>query len=187
MRKVKLKILKIFGLIETLVACSILIIIISAVVALGVAIVNSVMLSRHRVTAYYLAQEMVETSRQIRDSNLIDGNDATNWKTLNYEWGIINPYRDVVMNYTTIYQETPVGNRLFLGPSGYGQDITIDGVIYRRKIVFAPSGVNVPELDTAEKLNDNAMRAIITVSWKFKGVDQQVEIRELLTNWKQQL
>lgn len=175
-----------FTLIEVLVACAILIILVAAVVALGVTIINNAVLSRQRISAYYLAQEGIETIRQIRDSNLVDGREETGWKTLNYQWGVVNPFRDVVADGTTIYSvvvEAPPERRLFLGPTGYGQDIVVDGVTYRRKITFASAGIDIPGVNVA----DNAVRAIVSISWKFKNNDKEIEVRELITNWKQQL
>ena len=183
---------KSFTLVEVLVACGILIILVSAVVALGVTLINSATLSRQRITAYYLAQEGIETIRQIRDSNLVDGDDTTGWKTLDYEWGVGSPYKDIVTDGSKSYLITTASpkNRLFLGPIGpinSGLDVTIDGVKYTRKITFAPAGVDIPQLNTKQKIDANAVRAIVTISWKFKGNDKNVEVRELITNWKQQL
>lgn len=186
MIKIKLR-KKSFTLVEVLVACGILIILVSAVVSLGVTLINSATLSRQRITAYYLAQEGIETVRQIRDSNLVDGDDATGWKTLSYEWPSGN-YTDIKTDGSGNYIITTASpkNRLFLGPIGStnsGLDVTIDGVKYTRKITFAPAGVDIKDVD----VDANAVRAIVTISWKFKGNDKQIEVRELITNWKQQL
>lgn len=166
---------KAFTLIEVLVACAILIIVVTSAVALGVTIINNATLSRQRITAYYLAQEGIETTRQIRDSNLIDGNDRTAWNTFDYTYA--------PLNYSAIYRVTTSGNRLFLANNPNGEDIIIDGVTYRRKVTFAPAGIDIPGVNIA----DNAVRVIINVGWNYKGNSKQIETRELITNWKQQL
>lgn len=191
---------KAFTLIEVLVACSILIILITAVVELGVTIINGSVLSRQRVTAYYLAQEGIETIRQIRDSNLIDSNEETSWKSLVYA---VQPaqipqasnFPELVIDSSQTYE---VGlpsfqDRMFLAPSGNGEQITVDGVVYTRKITFVRAGISIPEFEQGTpaenqvQLDANAVRAIVNISWKYKNSDKNIEVRELITNWKQLL
>lgn len=179
---------KAFTLIEVLVACAILIILITAVVDLGVTLINAAVLTRQRTVAYYLGQEGIETVRQIRDSNSVDGNDQTNWNSLVYSSGSFNPF-DTSGN--VIYGVINLNGRFALEQRGDSESITVDGVSYQRKITFIKSGIipvpNTPGLDSQDKIEANAARVIITINWQFKGSQKSVEVRELITNWKQLL
>jgi len=183
-----------FGLIETLIACAILIILIGALLSLNVIITRSILFSKQRSEAYYLAQGGIESVRQIRDTNLIDGNAETNWNSLICDNGSAST-RDLSLTYVISSGSFPGCSpgiyRTFLIPetASNQETITFGGYDFQRKISFQISGLDPRILSDAgdDITEDNAIRVIVTVNWESSGISQQVELKEVLTNWKQGL
>ncbi len=183
---------KSFGLIETLIACAVLMIIAGAVLAMNVVLNNNIQFTRERAHAYYRAMETIEAVRITRDINYVDGNDSTNWNSLvcNNASGTIQV---PATNGTTKYYPNfncnapGMGGRFFLFPSsgttGIGR--TSFGTDYRIYLTFENSGIN-PDLVGGE-LDDNSIKAVATVEWNSRGKSHKIELREVLTNWKQAL
>ncbi|MBI3261442.1 hypothetical protein HYZ64_03685 [Candidatus Berkelbacteria bacterium] len=78
-----------FGIIEVLVAASIIALVGGGVVMLNSSVLRNTALIADRLIAFEWAQEGIEVARQIRDSNLIDNRPETDWKCFNP--GIIPP------------------------------------------------------------------------------------------------
>lgn len=203
---------KTFGIIEVLIACTILILICASIQFLNVVITNSVLFAKQRTTAYYLAQEGIEAVRSIRDSNLVDGDTingglmASGWNT--FICGSINsgnpsgctaPVFDAV--YKLEYPDSDPNNNLdqryFLSTSQDGEKIKADGTIdYTRKITFSSSRLaettdaSDPDLTTGistDQVDSNSIKVTVKVNWNFRGQNKEIEVSEILTNWKQQL
>ena len=183
---------KSFGLIETLIACAILIMIAGAVLAINVILNNNLQFTRERAHAYYRAMETIEAVRITRDTNYVDGDDSTNWNSLvcNNASGTIEvPVADGTTKYHPNFTcNIPGANdRFFIFPSngrpGIGR--TSFGTYYTIYLTFEKSGIN-PDLVGGE-LDDNSIKAIATVEWSSRGKSHKIELREVLTNWKQAL
>jgi len=183
---------KSFGLIETLVACAILIMIAGAVLAINVILNNNLQFTRERAHAYYRAMETIEAVRIIRDTNYVDGDDSTNWNSLvcNNASGTI---QIPATNGTTKYYPNfncdapgmngkfflfPISGNAGIGRTSFGTDYTI-------YLTFEKSGIN-PDLDGGS-LDDNSIKAVATVEWSSRGKSHKIELKEVLTNWKQAL
>lgn len=189
---------KAFGLIETLLACMVLILIIGAIVVLNVIVTRNIRFSKQRASAYYLAQEGIETARQIRDSNAIDGDEKTNWDTLiidgnNLKSATVFDNQNYVVSQKQIAGQDFI--RPFLVPSVDGEKITLEagdfssGIEFSRKIKFTKSGINSPDIqkDGESVVDQNSLRIICSVDWMNNNQPQTIEISEVLTNWKQGL
>ena len=182
-----------FGLIETLIACAILIIVTGALLALNVIITNGIFFSKQRAQAYNLAQEGIESVKQIRNSNFVDGNSNTLWNSLVCVQGA-SPAIQAPSTTTTYivssgsFASCSSMNRIYLIPrTTLSQgDITIEGQTYNRAVFFQDSGL-ADILGTPAQTRQNAIRAIVTVTWIANGRDQSVELKSVLTNWKQAL
>ena len=185
-----------FGLIETLIACAILIIITGALLALNVVITNGVLFSKQRAQAYNLAQEGIESVKQIRNTNYLDGDSRTNWNSLVCKQDATpliqapNPSGIYVVSSTaTAYCSSP--QRFFLIPRNAGENVSLDGSVFNRKITFQESGLDPKIYSSTEAdidiTEENAIRIIVTVSWTSSGRDQQIQLKSVLTNWKQAL
>jgi len=68
-----------FSLIEVLVALSILVVILGGLTAMAVRVIRTSKASKEEIEGYAQAQEQLELARQIRNSNLVDGNRSTSW------------------------------------------------------------------------------------------------------------
>jgi len=181
---------KAFGLIETLIACAILIIIIGALMSLNVLVTNNVSFTKQRATAYNLAQEGIEGVRQIRDTNLIDADSTTAWDTLVCKDTAPNLVRPSVgTNYKlsagTFSQCYGTNKRLTLQPVTVAdiEKINLSGIDFYRKITFEQPGVE-PAITSESVTEQNAIRATVTISWSTSGKNREVVLKELLTNWK---
>lgn len=186
-----------FGLLETLVACAILIVVCGALLAINVIIVRDIAFVRGRSVAFGLAQEAIESVRQNRDSNLIDGNQATNWNTFVCNQSTTPNLSPPNINGTNYYKITALSASstsncygttpritLVSDTTRAGEDIVIGPVKYTRKIYFVQSGVNPDINDSPGVTEANAIRMVVEISWTESGSSHKIEMRELLTNWK---
>lgn len=187
----KTKSKKSFGLIETLIACTILIMISGAVLAINVILNNNLQFTRERAHAYYRAMEVLEIVRVVRETNHVDGNDSTNWNSLVCDVGAgrvgipaTDGSRYLPASNCSI---SNVNGRLFLFPdrSSTGMIKRVFGTEYSIYLTFENSGIN-PDI-SGGSLNDNSIKAVAVVEWNSRGKQHKVELREVLTNWKQAL
>jgi len=185
-----------FGLIETLIACAILIIITGALLALNVVITNGVLFSKQRAQAYNLAQEGIESVKQIRNTNYLDGDSRTNWNSLVCKQDATPLIQAPNLSGTYIVSSTATTycsslQRFFLIPRNTGENVSLDGSVFNRKITFQESGLDPKIYSSTEAdidiTEENAIRIIVTVSWTSSGRDQQIQLKSVLTNWKQAL
>jgi len=199
----QLKNKKAFGLIETLVACSILIIITGALLAVHILTTNNISYVKHRAQAYNLASEGIESVRQIRETNLVDGQQLTSWDSLVCASSVFSKPEfsnlddndvsndkvySVFVNQGACSSLTPIP-RKFLKLQNEGEKISIGGITYTRKITFRSSGVDpyvvAPAGQGQATTENNAFRVNVEVSWTLNGQNRSVSVSELLTNWKQ--
>lgn len=183
---------KSFGLIETLIACAILIIISGAVMAINVVINNNIQFTRERAHAYYRAVEAIEAVRNIRDSNYIDSDDGTSWSSFVCNTSAISlPVRNDPEAKYLADKDCPVANmsdRFMLFPVIEGREgayRTAYGVDYYYYLTFEDSGIN-PEI-TDDLTDQNSIKVTATIEWNSRGRNHSIELREVLTNWKQSL
>ena len=186
---------KAFGLIETLVACAILIVITGALLAINVMIMADITFSKNRAAAFNLAQEAIESARQIRDTNLIDSDQKTNWDTFVCDQStapnLKRPSTSAAKQYYTVsagrFSACYGGNfRIALIPdqTGKGEDIPVDVTTFNRLVYFETSGVSPQVGSSAAVTEANAIRIVAQVNWVENGKNRQIEVKELLTNWK---
>jgi hypothetical protein len=181
---------KSFGLIETLIACAILIIIAGAVLMINVVLNNNIQFTRERAHAYYRAVETIEAIRNIRDTNYIDGIADTNWNSFVCD-NSLGEFTPPVIDNDNIRYAVKLGcniggqqNRFFVFP-GDGNVWSSHGVNYLVYVKFRSSGIN-PEISGGHTA-DNSIKAVVTVEWNSRGRTRSVELREVLTNWRQSL
>ena len=72
-----------FTLIETMVAISLLTVSIISPMALAAQSLSSALYARDQITAFYLAQEAIETVRSVRDGNILQDSQGANVDLLN--------------------------------------------------------------------------------------------------------
>ena len=164
---------------EVLISAVIIIMILSALVMIGRAVINNGEAMAERAQAIYLAQEGLEMVRQIRDTNWIDGSNKTQWNTLDISSNISNGSYKLVM----------AGSRILLtgGPSSNGESIPIGAtgqtVTFTRTINISSASGILP-VSSGPTLSDYAIKVTSTVAWSFMEQSKTIAVSEILTNWR---
>jgi len=187
-----------FGLIEVLIACAILIIITGALLAINVMIMNDITFTRNRSEAFNLAQGAIESVRQIRDTNLTDGLETTNWDTFVCQTANPPLSRPAISStdpktfykvrsdvFAACYGAGAL-TRIALVPPAGGESEIVGVTLFTTVVYFETSGVD-PTVDSSpnrDVTEANAIRVVARVNWIENGKSRQVEVKELLTNWK---
>lgn len=179
-----------FGLMEVLISAVIIIIILSALVTIGrMALSNNEYLAE-RAQAIYLAQEGLEMTRQIRDTNWIDGDNSTKWNTLydtNTNTCTSTDYCDYSITYIPDPNNEALGRIQLTSAAPGFKTITINNVGFDQRIRIASITSDsqsqlLPSLGT--NLKPYAIKVTSTVDWRFSGQNKTVNLSEFLTNWR---
>lgn len=166
-----------FTFVETLVAISILLMAIAAPLTLVSQGLAASRIARDQIIATYLAQEMIEYARNVRDTNVLSGND----------W--LQGLEQCVVGTCMI--DVPAATVESCG----GKDATCDPLVFREDTGFygslSGSGGDPIETKFTRSLSivpseDNPEEAflIATVSWKDGLADRTVDVEELILNWQ---
>lgn len=174
-----------FGIIEVLISSSIIISVLGALVYAGRAAYQNSLYLQEKAEALGLAQEGIELTRQIRDTNWIDNDSNTHWNDLVMTGGV---FSEVLPN---LGQEYGIGQaRLIDGTYRYGLTsgtnekikVNTDSTEFTRQIIIEDTGnmlVNSQnEKDT--NLSEQAIKVTAKVVWG----EKEVSISEIMTNWR---
>lgn len=184
-----------FGILEVMVAAMIIITILAALVFISHAAINNSVYTQQRAQATYLAQEGIETVRQIRDTNWIDSNSATQWDTLIWDGTKANLLKvDTTRSYNIALSGSKYGLEVINLPSVPAETIPIpatNGTTYTRTITIALVGNLLPK-DTTPPPNPtdvwpalNALKVTTTVIWdSVVGNGKSISVSEVITNWR---
>lgn len=181
---------KAFGIVEVLIASTVIMIAIFALASVSQVTLASTSRTMARAQAAHLAQEGIEIVRNIRDTNWIDDRGDTKWDYLvsidGTAWSEVTRITNPAVadpNYIISYRN----NRYFLSASGVGagESISLGADKFIRRIKIEEVGAQmlngvVPGGAEADK-NEVAFKvsAYVTV------VDgPTVVISEILTNWR---
>ncbi len=170
-----------FTLLETLLAASILAMVVTGTIALSNTSLRRSADSLERVVAMNLSREAIELLRASRDSTYIDEK-LNSWSD---PLGGDNPQFESVYQLTAL-EDGSGGYSLSGGQGGDGEIITLDGDEYTRKIY-----IENPSFDYADLAGlpsgvdeDRLIRFIrVEVSWG-AGDRQKIETRALFTDWR---
>ncbi|MEK7096353.1 MAG: hypothetical protein AAB881_00135 [Patescibacteria group bacterium] len=176
-----------FGVLEVLVASTIIITILGGLVTIGTMAINTNEKIARKAEATFLAQEGIEMVRQIRDTNWVDESAKnTNWDSLVLD----NAGKIVRPDYTTAYY---LSQDCFDQKSGcILQTATKDdknrdvygNITYTRTVKFEEVKDLTQDADRNSDLSKtpaNLLKVTLTVSWL---TNQSVTVSELLTNWR---
>ncbi|MCL5795075.1 MAG: hypothetical protein M1338_01840 [Patescibacteria group bacterium] len=200
-----------FGIIEVVVAVSIMIIIVSGAAILEKNAIRNSVLASERTQAYNLAREGVEAVRAIRDSAWIDGTaKLPNWwqglfvtgdhkvSLEGSKWALDAPP----------IPERPYGNipdqlatQAGLTPTPQGEKIDLDKMNFYRIVNFTPVPLASPYFTNIYSIADPKdsdhqvippdifssfymVRVSVTVVWQSYGKANTVSNSEYLTDWK---
>lgn len=156
-----------------------------------------------RAQATFLAQEGIETVRQIRDTNWIDGVNTTAWNNLNLNAGgavigigcyktivnATNPYRYSLSSSTIgspIYNDlehcqTYVNN---IRPATQKITVSPANTFYRTVHIDKKLTQYDSNLMSGVSPNENAIKVTATVGFDFNGQKKSVSASEIITNWR---
>jgi Tfp pilus assembly protein PilV len=177
-----------FGILEVLLAGVIIITMLGALVILGRTVLNNIALANQRMQATFLAQQGIETVRQIRDTNYIDGDNSTQWNSLvSTNSGVtLNKPSEYAGDFfsdqfvTKFYNNT---KRTYLAEkSGNNGDFTTqDNITYTRTITFKKvDNMSIAGIVASTDSEDRVFTVTCTVSWN--NGDKSISIDELITN-----
>lgn len=179
---------------EVLLSGVIIIIILSALVTIGRAAMSNNEYLDERAQAIYLAQEGIEYTRQIRDTNWIDGTGTTAWDTLTGSGAVETKcysLPDTFVGRAYLVSGTTAGDAdacalevkqdIVIGATGstitFNRKIFVDHNLESTNLLPALSG-------SADALRDLAINVTSMVSWTFQGQTNSIRLSEILTNWR---
>lgn len=158
-----------FGLIETLIACAILIMAAGAATSLSLISVQSNVISRDQTEAYNLAQEAIEKIKAEREHH---------WPDFRYwvEKGL--PTAEIAK--TKFFYINHQNGKVF-GPYDAPQT-NFSGTEYKREVKIEALKDNL----TTPSLNEKTefRKITVTVSWLEYGQNRSISLSTFLTNWK---
>jgi hypothetical protein len=158
-----------FTLVEALIAMSILIIgIISSFILVTRALYNTSII-QDRLTASFLAQEGLESVREIRDSNYIKKiNGGSNGWADGLQSGIYRISFENGLEKITDLSEATLYFHDDTGLFDYNSSGTLTS--FKRQIQI-------------DKISDYELRITITVSWQTKGINYSLQAEDHLFDW----
>ena len=178
-----------FGLLEVLIASSIILIVILSLAAVSNSTLRSTYQIDERAQAINLAQEGIEVVRQIRDTNWIDQKTETKWSDIalvpGFSWtnvGAVSP----ASRFSIGFNDGLAPNRLYLyHETGASQTVTLNGSKFTRMIFFDNVGSLVPGV-TCDSINpsDKSGCAIKATATVITPSGTQFSVSEVLTNWR---
>jgi len=171
---------KAFTLIETLIAITLMTVVITAVTGLILTTLMANSRNRHDLQATLLAQEGLEAMRYMRDSNWLQNYD---WDGGSPLWG--NTFEPGSTGKVVYLKSTACISTLSSHPCfelstlpGDGTVTMEDGMVYGRSLTLKA----VTDADGNPNANESAVTA--TVSWDEHGIDRSLQLSTYLTNWK---
>lgn len=173
-----------FGVIEVLVASTIIIIVLAAVVEGGrSALINSIR-THQRAQALAFAEEGLEIARQVRDSHWQDGDNQTEWDYFSYDIGSSTWQSPASDKKYQVGYLSALKRPFFLElPTDGKEEITVDNTKFYRQVTFEPVANILPNSNplASDLLQNQARRvtAIIETPW-----GSEVKLSEILTNWR---
>lgn len=174
---------KAFGLIEVLIASTIIVMTISSLTFVAQGALTSTDRTQDRTQAANLAAEGIEIVRSIRDTNWIDQNSGTSWKAFYYTpatgvWSDASPA--TITNGSTIKFD-PVKHRFYL-IAGAGETISLNGSIFTRVMYIDTVGGLMSDVTTSA--NDKSDQALKVTAVVTTPSGAEVKTSEVLTNWR---
>ncbi len=171
---------KAFTLIETLIAITLMTVVITAVTGLILTTLQANARNLRSLQATLLAQEGLEALRYMRDSNWLqnydwDGGDAL-WGE-NFEAGTSG--KTVYLQSTACTSVLSSHPCFELSTNPDDAEVTLEGgMVFERSLAL----LAVTEADGT--LNSNESEVTATVTWEERGVDRSIQLSTYLTNWK---
>ena len=184
-----------FGIIEALIASVIIIVILGSLVFLARSAVVNATYMQQRSEATALAQEGMEVTRQIRDTNMVSANASAGWSHF-----VGTNATDKISTGTYYYIPISLTNNQFfrLVTNSTNTSVSIAGINYFRQIQFTNIHTSSSQLlknctqgvttvDCSNDLEPNGYLVIVDVYWPYNASSgtlpsNKVEINGVITN-----
>ncbi|MDP2337872.1 MAG: type II secretion system protein [Bacteroidota bacterium] len=179
-----------FGLLEVLLSVVIVATVLGVLVFTGKAAMNNSGYMQERAQAIYLAQEGIETIRQMRDTNWIDKDNTTQWNSMVWDARKFDPITSGWYKLNDLSNEPFRSRKRFglAGPSASNPNafqweaIPINSVNFKRAFEFSSPGNLIPNADSSLTAYSIVVKAV--VQWNNAGQTKTIEVSEILTNWR---
>ncbi len=170
-----------FTLIETLAAITLLSVAIVAPMSLASRSLSASYYSRDQVTAYYLAQEAIESIRNIRDGNVLQIVQSSNPAS-------INLFQDIPLdvNFTVDARKTNSITAINQNCSPACPALQTDGTLYGYNAGWTDTHFTRTVRVTQISGSPNELRVTVTVAWKTGAFQERsFSIAENMYRWIQ--
>jgi prepilin-type N-terminal cleavage/methylation domain-containing protein len=170
---------KAFGIIEVLIAAAIISVVLVSTSILGRNVLAGGQRLENRTKAMYLAQEGIELTRQIRDTNKLRD---SNWDDFQLNTTHLASYVNTngLVSGRLTYD---IALRRYQFVQGSAETITVGSVAFVRTIIFEKAQTDTTSgiLQGISNPNESAIKVTIKVTWD--NGRSNFEISEILTNW----
>ena len=167
--KVGIKESKGFSLVEVLISMAILLVVLGGITSLAVGVIRTSKISKQELAGYSYAQEQLELVRQIRNTNLIDGDKTTKWYS-----DIDNTDFHIVFDPSS----TTTGGNNWKIISGLGSS-RVANTEYKYHITVE----KIRDTNIASISNEDILKVTSVVEWQERDRDREVELITYLTDW----
>jgi len=164
-----------FTIVESLVAISVLMVLIAAPLSAGQDGLRNAFLSRDKMTASFLAQDVLEYLRNKRDSNVIQGGAWNSFFDICAEEScVIDTVNDRIEYYSTCLDCALLQKNQATGLYGYKEydpgGGAWDKTIFSRDVSIV-------------SLSDDEIEVVVNVTWKTGTFNQSLTVSSRLFNW----
>ena len=183
-----------FGIIEVLIAGAIIIAVLATLTMTGRQSLRNASYTEEKNQAYSLAQEGIETVRQIRDTNWRDnkGRAWDFWEWNGTELAQITAQKCYKIENKVVTVDLPKISRF--GLSGEGscpladdqkESVKVGKTVYLRTIKIEPLTTDML-IDSGTDIHSdiNALKVTVFVGWDSSLGHREISVSELLTNWR---
>ncbi|MDO8443913.1 MAG: prepilin-type N-terminal cleavage/methylation domain-containing protein [bacterium] len=166
-----------FGLIEVLIASTIIVMSISSLTFVARGALTSTDRTQDRIQAVNLAAEGIEIVRSIRDTNWIDQTPATGWG--NWVGSNLGNIVDSSTSYQINYNNS---TKRFYLLANQTESVSLNGSIFTRTIVVDEvEGTELMPGSNQTDLQKQAYKVTAIVTTPSKA---EINVSEILTNWR---
>lgn len=166
-----------FTLIETLVAVTILSAAVTGPMVLATKNISLASISQDQLVAFYLGQEVMEYVRNVRDTNLINGNDWLIGLENCMTSGSVGCYIDVIKNPVTV---TDCGTKDCPKLDFYGDNYTYKSDGADGNTVFT----RTVKIDKSIRADGDEAKINVSIKWTGKYGAKTMTLEANIFNWR---
>lgn len=161
-----------FTLLETLIAITILLVSIGGPLTIATKGLSSALFARDQITAFYLAQEAIEFTKNKRDEHALNDDDWSTGFLDTFSGCIDGGECEIDITNNTVSACSGTCNRLkYDSGTGFYNHDSGDDSIFRRSLALTT-------------VNDNEVAAAVTMEWTSGLLSRTFTLRENILNWQ---